>query len=300
MALKLTMNVIDGCDLQEDGRPGFVNTRATKLCYVDGVGGDDNALATALAFVQSQFRAYQTPYHPSKPWCVATGYRNESVAEDSNSVRVRVFFTTLQFSIHKAGQPQWSVEEDSQDWMNQTQLDTDGKPMWVSWASAKDPSLKAEDMATLTYPEPVATVNLSGILTPQQLTALRKGRRHVNDQKWNGLDIGHWRFGRLSTRAYVGTTLIQVRVQLDGKEELDWSAAAVLKDQRDGKFKADETEAARVRKLKYKYGVIAKTGGIFRIGFYKTADFKGLFGFDHVDQLYQSGGLQLVTGANRQ
>jgi hypothetical protein len=288
LATSITINVIDGADFTEDGASGLLNSRGTKLCYVDGVDGDDDALLTAMTLVQARFQPFKTPYSPRRPWCVPISYKPEGVAEDSGAVRVRVFFGTPSYGRKRVQGVPWVKEEQSTFEMVSSQLDPDtGEPIVLTWTNPKDNAQKAEDIGHYSYPQLIRRVSLSGILRFDEIENLRKISRKVNEQPWSKQKKGYWRCTRVADRLILGQQLTQVVIELDTKEEDgDWSTYEILKDQRDGKYKADPDACKKLKKADYKFGVQNPVGGgVAKIGAYRLGDFSGILGFDDVDKL---------------
>jgi hypothetical protein len=178
VATSITINVVDGADFVEDGSGGLLNSRGTKLCYVDGVGGDDDALMTAMLLVQARLRPYVTPYSPRRPWCVPISYKNEGIAEDSGAVRVRVFFGTPSYGRKRVQGIPWVKEEQSTFEMVSSQLDPEsGEPIELSWTNPKNVKQKAEDIGHYSYPQLIRRVSLSGILRFDEVENLRRCER---------------------------------------------------------------------------------------------------------------------------
>jgi len=288
VATKLTIDVIDGADFQEEYAGRLINSRGSKLCYVDGIGGDSDPEMTAMALIQARFAAFVTPYSPKRPWCVPIGYKGEGVAEDSNAFRVRVLFGTPSFGRKRVQGIPWYVENDSTFDVVSSQVDpSDGTPITISWESDKDEKLKAEDIATYSYPQSIRRISISGILRFDELVKVRKAvARKVNGQPWSGLGVGYWRCVRVADRIILGQQLTQARIDIDTREDEDWSTYCILKDQRDGKYKANPEAAKRLRKAAYDYGVNNPAkGGVCKIGPYKTANFASALGVSDIDQL---------------
>jgi hypothetical protein len=285
MATKLTIDVIDDTNFEEVGSGRQINSRGQKLCYVDGIGGDADAQLTALALVQARFIPWVTPYSSRRPWCVPVNYRCEGVAEDSDAIRIRVVFGTPTFQ-RVQGIP-WIIENDTSFEMVSSQVDpVDGTPIELLWISPDDTTVKAKDVMTYSYPQSIRRVTLSGILRFDELVKVRKAiARRVNATPWSGLGKGFWRCVRVSDRVILGQKLTQVRLDIDTREDEDWSTYGILKDQRDGKYKANPSVAKKLRKAEYKYGVQNTTGGVAKVGPYKPADFTSALGFNDIDTL---------------
>lgn len=304
MATKLTIDVIDAADFQDEYVGRIINSHGTKLCYVDGIGGDPDPELTAMGLIQARFVPYVTPYSPRRPWCVPIGYKGEGVAEDSNAFRVRVIFGTPSFGRKRVQGIPWIAENSSTFEMVTSQVDPDtGEPIVLVWQNPKNEKQKAEDIGTYTYPQDIRRVTLTGILRFDELIKVRKAiARKVNAQAWSGLGVGFWRCSNVSDRVILGQQLTQVRIDIDTKENEDWSTYLILKDQRDGKYKADPEKAKKMRKAPYKFGVQNGTGGVAKVGPYRTANFASAFGFNDVDQLYTLSGalkLGLTPGAGQ-
>jgi hypothetical protein len=126
----------------------------------------------------------------------------------------------------------------------------------------------------------------------------------VNEQPWSKQGKGFWRCTRVADRLILGQQLSQVVVELDTKEEDgDWSTYEILKDQRDGKYKAVPEECAKLKKAAYKFGVQNIVGGgVAKIGAYRLADFSAILGFDDVDKLntFSAAAKIGLTPASRQ
>jgi hypothetical protein len=125
----LTVHVVDGSDFVDvyDPRQGSSQT-GTKIAFVAGLmdngGNAADVLVRAQMVVAARYPRF-TPYSPRSPLCVLVGYRNEGIAEDSHTVRVRLLFSTLR--VDAAALPggdltPWTVEDDSYIQQTTTQI----------------------------------------------------------------------------------------------------------------------------------------------------------------------------------
>jgi hypothetical protein len=305
----LTVNLVDGADYQEQRTPDGIFATATRIAIVDGLAdGSDNASANMLlrayAIVAAQY-PYGLIYDPARAFCILTGYGAAGFVEDSSAVKIALKFTTL--NPLKPQVVPWTVEDDGYIQLTHTQLDKDGAPLRVHYDATQDADnpggrqfiieklnsvgtksntkpLIIDEIVTLTYPEPVRKVVLSGIIPKAMVVQLRKSIGVVNEDDWSLLGKGHWRITRLGSTGVVGIPYRKAVVEIDGLVELDWMTFGILRDHHTGNFLCADADAKKFRKAAYIYGT-EKGNGIIRAGFLRLANFASIFGISDINQL---------------
>jgi hypothetical protein len=293
----LTVHVVDGSDFVDvyDPRQGSSQT-GTKIAFVAGLmdngGNAADVLVRAQMVVAARYPRF-TPYSPRSPLCVLVGYRNEGIAEDSHTVRVRLLFSTLR--VDAAALPggdltPWTVEDDSYIQQTTTQIHPKtGEPLKVYWKNPKNSSQARDDVLTMNYPDPVRRVVLTAVLPMKTALRVRALRRCVNERKWSGMPRGHWRCSRVRLQRIVQQRgqrekFANIAVELDGREEVSWLQFGLFRDRTDGKYKADPDLVKKVAKVEYLNGIL-QPNGILVAGFYPLADYRNIIGVDDVDNI---------------
>lgn len=292
LAFKIDLN--DGGELSKtlDPKTGRISKTGSREALVYGLAdGSDRASATALIRARALVEAAYplgTAYDPLEPTLILVSHQSRGVAADSGAARIILSYSTPPFGDGGGGggPSPWTVEDDDYVQMEEGQLDPKtGNPLLLTWASA-DGKYKAQDILTLSRPQVVERYVLSGILAKSKIPRLRRIKGRVNDAKWGGLGAGYWRCPRFNSTTLVGSKFSQVHLELDTRRDRDWSVEGVLRDPRDGKYKADPDAAAALHKAAYQYGAnVPKGKGVAKVGYYLPADFADLLGIKDLDEL---------------
>lgn len=278
----VTVDLLDGAGYQKTYADGILRETATRVAKVFGLTGNTTPASAMIRARQAVEALYplRSPYDPAmSSICLLSGYNVQPLRETDDAVTVTVSYETPQRGDGGAdGSPIFTIEEDDGDQSDQTQVDPASEDvLFMNWISPIDPDAFFNDIATITYPQTIRRLVLSGIMRNELLDKYGKAQGLVNDAPWMGYKSGYWRFENFRTQGFYGAVFSRVTCTLMTYKTKDQSVYALMKNLNNGRWlRPPAGEVKRIRDAPYFYGVSTFNGGL-KVGTFDTTSFSQLF-----------------------
>lgn len=295
--MRMTVDLLDG-NYSETMHPtdGYLIARATRFAMVYGISGEstaERALIDATAVVRAAHPIGRA-YSGERPLCKVVGYGAAGVAEDSDAVRIQIYYDTRELGAPQTGQRSpFTVTDDTEVTMGSTQLDPfSGDELVVKFKHPRDNSIITPPrIATLSSPLPVRSLIISGVIPARDLSPFQRAIGSVNYGDWGGegpkgpYKQGWWLFWALRSQTSIGANWYHVVCELRCQQREDWSSYYIMTLPDTGNFVPLAPGLAQaLRNEEYRAGARAYNG-IIKAGLYPLEDFGRLFGFTNPSQL---------------
>lgn len=139
--------------------------------------------------------------------------------------------------------------------------------------------LAAGETVTLSEPDSLRNIVLSGLFSTPPDIALQAAHKSVNAETWMGLPRGYWWYSGIRVTWDNSSRKYRVTITVTTKTEQDWSSYGATRNPADGKYaQVPQNELNTLATQQYERGVRYQKYGLMKAGLKRLVNFHNLFG----------------------